>query len=103
MSLDEVKMKTSASQYVLWMEYLEWEVNAFDKTCYYLAQIAAEVCRPYAKKNARISLEDFILKFKNKKVEETETPEMEAKTSKLKQAFFGITGLAGHIKGSKRK
>jgi len=99
MSLDEVKRKTSSSQYILWMEYLEWEVNAFDKTCYYLAQIAAEINRPYVKKGKTISLEDFILNFKNRKVEKQKSLDVQTRANKMKRLFFGLTGLVGKKKG----
>jgi hypothetical protein len=65
MPLDRVKAETSASQFALWMEFFEWETNAFDKTCYYLAQIAAEVRRAFAKNPRSVRIQDFILQFKS--------------------------------------
>lgn len=101
MSLDEVKAKTSATQYVLWMEYLEWEINAFDKQCYYLAQIAAEVRRSCVKPGVLVRLQDFLIKFRT-----TMTPQKaptstksRTETGRTKQFFFGLTGLLG--KGKK--
>ena len=104
MSLDEVKMKTSASQFVLWMEYLDWEANAFDKTCYYLAQIAAEMRRSYIKRGVVVRVEDFILKFTSKRIEEKiPTPmDVQTKIDRAKQFFFGLTGLMGSSKKRKR-
>lgn len=90
MSLDEVKMKTSASQYILWMEYLDWEINAFDKHCYYLAQIAAVIAQVNSKK--RIKIEDFIMKFSNKKPEEQKL-DTQTRANRVKQFFFGLTGF----------
>ena len=102
MSLDEVKMKTSASQFVLWMEYLDWEINAFDKTCYYLAQIAAEVRRPNMPKGKTVKLDDFIIKFTSKK--DTEKPEdAQTTANRMKQYFFGLTGLTGKRKKRKKR
>ena len=100
MSLDEIKMKTSASQYVLWMEYLEWETNAFDKTCYYLAQIAAEIRRSYVKRGVIVRIEDFVMKFVSKRIEEKTPASMDKQTSanRAKQFFFGLTGLTGSAK-----
>jgi hypothetical protein len=93
-------METSASQYVLWMEFLEWETNAFDKTCYYLAQIAAEVRRSYVKRGVIVQIEDFILKFISKRVEEKTPVSMDKQTSanRAKQFFFALTGLTGNAK-----
>ena len=101
MSLDDVKMKTSTSQFVLWMQYLDWDINAFDKTCFYLAQIAAEVRRPNMPKGKTVKLEDFIIKFSSKK--DAEKPEDEqTKANRMKQYFFGLTGLIGKKKRTKR-
>jgi hypothetical protein len=90
-------METSVSQYVLWMEFLEWQTNAFDKTCYYLAQIAAEVRRPYMPKGITVKIEDFIMKFTRKKVLEKPktTMDVQMKANRVKQFFFGLTGLIG--------
>jgi len=97
-------MKTSASQFVLWMEYLDWEANAFDKTCYYLAQIAAEMRRSYIKRGVVVRVEDFILKFTSKRIEEKiPTPmDVQTKIDRAKQFFFGLTGLMGSSKKRKR-
>ena len=97
-------MKTSASQFVLWMEYLDWETNAFDKTCYYLAQIAAEMRRSYIKRGVVVRVEDFILKFTSKRIEEKiPTPmDVQTKIDRAKQFFFGLTGLMGSSKKRKR-
>lgn len=105
MSLDDVKRKTSSFQFALWMEYLEWEINAFDKQCWYLAQIAAEVHRPYAPKGRRIDVKDFIPTFSRKQIEpKVETPvAVQMKANKDKQFFFGLTGLTGSAKKGKRR
>ena len=101
MSLDDVKMKTSASQFVLWMQYLDWDINAFDKTCFYLAQIAAEVRRPNMPKGKTVKLDDFIIKFSSKK--DAEKPEdAKTKANRMKQYFFGMTGLTGKKKKRKK-
>lgn len=102
MSLDRVKMETSVSQFVLWMQYLDWEINAFDKTCYYLAQIAAEVRRPNMPKGKTIKLEDFIIKFSGKKSAEKPLEDEQTRVNKVKQFFFGLTGLTRKKKKRKR-
>ena len=103
MSLDRVKMETSASQFGFWMEFLEWETNAFDKTCYYLAQIAAEIRRPNVRKGAVVKIEDFIMKFMHKKVVESAPEDIQTKTNKVKQFFFGLTGLTNKSKKRKKR
>jgi hypothetical protein len=103
MSLDEVKRSTSASQFVLWMEYLEWDINAFDKTAYYLAQIATEVRRSFVKNPTSVKVEDFIMKFKLKGDKTEIPPDVQIRTQKAKQFFFGLTGLLGSAGKKKRK
>jgi len=103
MSLDRIKIETSASQFVLWMEYLDWEINAFDKTCYYLAQIAAEVRRPNMPKGKTVKLDDFIIKFSSKKAEEKPLEDAQTRANRMKQYFFGMTGLIGKHKKKRKK
>jgi hypothetical protein len=101
MSLDRVKMETSSSQFVLWMKFFEWEANAFDATRCYLAQIAAEIRRGYVKEPRNVKVSDFIMKFESP-TEKAETPtETQAKTSRIKSAFFALTGLIGKKKRDK--
>jgi len=100
MSLDRVKMETSVSQFVLWMRYLDWEANAFDKTCYYLAQIAAEIRRPNVRKGVIVKVEDFVLRFIHKKPSEPESLDVQTRANRVKQFFFGLTGI--HKKGKRR-
>jgi len=103
MSLDQVKKETSASQFVLWKRFFEWETNAFDATRCYLAQIAAEIRRGYVKEPHKVKVADFIMKFgvPEKKSEEPkgETKEMiQTRANKMKSFFFALTGA-----GNKRK
>lgn len=98
-------METSASQFVLWMEYLDWEANAFDKTCYYLAQIAAEIRRTYVKRGVIVRIEDLLIKFVSKRVEEKPPTDLSKQLSanKMKQFFFVLTGLTGGAKKKARR
>jgi len=98
MSLDRVKIETSASQFVLWMKFFEWENNAFDATRCYLAQIAAEIRRGNVKEPRNVKVSDFIMKFQlpTSEAERVKTPaEIQSKTSHMKSAFFTLTGLMG--------
>ena len=102
MSIDMCKLQTSASQFITWMEFFEWEINSFDKTDHYLAQIAAEVRRSYidSKKSRPFSVKDFLLKFVHKEQEEAPNP---AKASMQKSFFFALTGLTGGAKNKEKK
>jgi hypothetical protein len=85
------------------MEYLEWEINAFDKNTHYLAQIAMEVRRSYVKRPASVKFGDFVMKFVRKGEEgEGLSLHTKARTNRTKQFFFGLTGLIGTA-GKKRK
>lgn len=102
MSLYEVKRKTSSSEFILWMQYLEWEINSFDRTAHYLAQIATEVRRSYVKKPASVKFKDFIMKFSREEKEEKKVS-VESRTQMAKQFFFGLTGFTGSAGKKKRK
>lgn len=97
MSLDEVKSKTSASQFVLWMEYLKLEANLFDPTRMYLVALTAEVRRSWVKSPKDVLVKDFVLKFDMDKSLE-EKKESIAFTHTLKHSFFALTGLLGRKK-----
>ncbi len=65
MSVDEAQDKISSTGFVAWCVYLEqveWEDRS--KLEYYLAQVAAVVCRGYAKNPKTIKVEQFLLDFK---------------------------------------
>ena len=82
------------------MEYMEWEANAFDKVCYYLAQVTAEIRRSYVKRGVIVRIEDFIMKFKAKERVESNSVPMSRQMSanRMKQFFFALTGLVGSVK-----
>lgn len=100
MSLDRVKAETSVSQFVLWMKYLDWEINAFDKECYYLAQIASEVRRSYVKDPRTVKIKDFVMEFES---QEERNAKRSTHMDRAKKFFFGITGLLGSGKRPRRK
>ena len=88
MSLRDVKRKTSSSEFVLWMEYLEWDINAFDKNTYYLAQIAAEVRRSFVKSPKLVKIQDFIMKFTKEKELELPTEDVKTRAQKPRVSFL---------------
>jgi len=101
MSLDRVKVETSASQFVLWMKFFEWETNAFDVTRCYLAQIAAEIRRGNVKEPRNVKVADFIMKFEppRKESEQKESAMVaQTKANRTKAFFFALTGLVGKRK-----
>jgi len=97
MSIDEVQAKHSVSQFILWQQFSEWEANAFDKVCYYLAQLTMEVRRSYTKPGVRLKVEDFLMKFAFKRQERPRLRNTfvsrQSRINQIKQAFFALTGM----------
>jgi len=103
MSLDRVKMETSASQLVLWMEYLKWEINSnFHREDFLTAILATEVRRSYVKDPKAVKVTDFPLPLKFEFDKEAQRKELDPQTRAniAKRFFFGLTGLIGK-KGKK--
>lgn len=93
--------ETSSTDFVMWMEYLEMEVNAFHREDYYLAQIAAEMRRSFVKNPKKVKLDDFLLKFKNKVIRKGMTKE---ERTKIAKSFWGaLTSLSFAPKKKKDK
>jgi len=76
------------------MVYLdEVDANEFNSIHYYLAQIAAEVRRLCVGSQYKqgVRLEQFLLRFQRKNVEQT-VKSVAERTAQMKAVFFGITG-----------
>lgn len=97
-------MKTSASQFITWMQYLEWESNSFKPIHYYLAQVACEIRRSYVdlKKAKPFGIKDFILTFKRDEPKEEILVDKQKGANNMKNFFFALTGLVGKKKKGKR-
>ena len=67
--LQETKNSTTASEFVQWMYWLDKEEDRkrkeVTKQDFYLAQIAAEVCRTVVKDRKSVKNADFLLKFED--------------------------------------
>jgi len=97
MSVQRCKKETTSMDFVMWMEYLEQEANAFHREDYYMAQIAAEVFRGNAKNPKKVRLRQFLLKFEREKKAAALTKE--ERLLRSKQAWCASVGLSS----SKRK
>jgi hypothetical protein len=95
--LQRVKRETTIREYYLWLEYLEWDINAFHREDYYLAQIATEVRRTITKRSHMRSLDPkkFLIKFKL-----TKGPDSVEESSKKKGA--AARGFFSRLLGTKR-
>ena len=90
-TVQEVRQKTTSTEFVLWMEYLEKDTNAFHREDYYLAQIAAEIRRSFVKKPKQVKLKDFLLKFVMQ--EKPKKLSIKERTKRMKQFWFFHVGL----------
>jgi len=91
--LQEVKQKTSSTDFMMWLTYLELDLNLFHREDYYLAQIAAEIRRGNVKQPRQIRVKDFILEFKREKVRDTRGLSLEDRTSISKRFWKAVVGF----------
>jgi len=92
----ELKQKTTSTEFVIWMEYLERDVNAFHPENFYLAQIAAEIRRSFVKNPKQIRLKDFLLKFIMP--EEPKKLSIKERSKRMKRFWFFHVGLKNKVK-----
>jgi len=96
MAVQEVQLKTTATEYSKWMVFLaeerKWKEERIDKQDIYLAQIALEACRSRIKKPGDVKLEDFILGDlpKTKKASKPKTKKEAAE--RMKKQMFSALG-----------
>ncbi len=75
--MQEVKAKTTSTEFEAWHEYFRLEQETPTKQDYYLAQIAAEVASLMQKK--RTSIKDRIIKFAKPKAKRIKWSEKQKK------------------------
>lgn len=87
--------KTTSSEFIEWMAFLDLERNQTSKEDYYLAQVAAEVRRSFVKSPQSVHVKDFILSFTRA---ERSSPgggstAMEDPTQRSKNYWSAVLGL----------
>jgi hypothetical protein len=76
-------------------EFLEWqafeaiESNQFHREDYFLAQIAAEVCRSRVKNPSRIKDSDFLIKFQTRKPRKLSEEDLKNRVESSKAKWLG--------------
>ena len=80
-------------EYLMWMQWLDEELERPTKSDHYLMQIAQQVARLFKKQPGRIQLKHFKLSFR-KKQRATTTSKKEAATQS-KARWFWLTGFKG--------
>ncbi len=93
-SYQEIRRETTSSEFVMWMEYLRRDANAFNPKHYYLAQIAMWIKRSMVKKPDKVSLDEFLIKFKMENPEKKKI-EQEQQTEQTKSWWKQFVGLKG--------
>ena len=91
--LQELQAKTSSSEFVEWMHYIDKEVNAFHREDYYLAQIAYFICKVNEGKKSRFKLKDFLLKFGDNRKKEMSKEEATKQHKNFWMSVVGATQL----------
>ena len=92
-SLQRVKNETTSTEFIMWQEYLGKEFMVARREDYYLAQIAAEIRRTISKYPKKIKLQDFLLKFKNKKRDKMSELDLKEKTRRSKSFWKALVGI----------
>lgn len=95
--LQEVQQKTSSTEFLEWVSYLEQDSNAFHREDFYLAQVAAEVRRLIAKNPKAVKVQDFILKFVESR-QEGKSKNWKERMAASKEYWMAVVGF-GRKKG----
>jgi len=84
--LQLVMQTTTSTEFIMWMEYLNLEESRNKKYEHYLAQIACEIRRNWAKNPGSIKYQDFL--FKPAK----DIPKVKSDINTSKNFWFTATG-----------
>lgn len=87
--------KTTSSEFIEWMAFLDLERNQTSKEDYYLAQVAAEVRRSFVKSPQSVHVKDFILSFTRAERSSPGggSPAMEDPTQRSKNYWSAVLGM----------
>ena len=93
-----MQANTTSTEFLEWRIYLDREIEATQKIDFYLASIACEMRRNYAKSPAKVKLEDLILNFEARKEvgtvkRELTEDEIEIKQDESKAKWWGFLGM----------
>lgn len=101
-SLQEVQSETTSTEFLEWIQYFEIEVNEFNRTDYFLAQIACEVRRGHSKNPRDPKLKDFLLTFRTASSPSKPPPTL-AQSKAFWLAALGITTKKKPEKQARKK
>jgi hypothetical protein len=91
--VQELQEKTTSSEFIEWMRFLEIDMGSFHREDYYAARIVQEIRRgwtfPNSKNPVDRPLEDFLLKFEKPKIKSMgKNPAYDSKST-----WLGILGV----------
>lgn len=89
--LQELQEKTTSTEYIEWMEFLERDINSFHREDYFLANLALEVRRSWVANPNQEKLKTFLLRFSR----ENETPTTGPLSSK--QIWCSLLGVNPNV------
>ena len=103
LTVQEAQAKITYTEFLKWVWYLNWrDTEEFNRQDFYLAQIAAEICKGQVKKPKKIKLKNFLLDFslKDSKPKKVDPEEQKKRMTDSKRYWLGLTGVTGnkHLK-----
>lgn len=85
-TVGELRAQLTVSEFLGWLDYLEWDDDRDTRTHYYLMSIAAEVRRGRVKEPLKVKLTDFLLR----KPDEEETPKKKQDSKAIWLSFLKV-------------
>ena len=85
--VSEVERECNYEEVLRWNEFFEHEIGTFEKSDYYLAQIACVIAQANSTKRKQFKINDFLIKFDRPKAVKIEPAEL----AKRVCSWFGIT------------
>jgi len=86
-TVSELERELNYRELLEWAEYFNYELSTFEKSDYYLAQIACTIAQSVAAKGTRFRINDFLVKFEEEKAEKLEPKELAQRVC----SWFGIS------------
>lgn len=86
-TVSELERELDYTELLEWNEFFEHEIGTFEKSDYYLAQIACTIAQANSTKRKQFKINDFLIKFDRPKAVKIEPAEL----AKRVCSWFGIT------------
>lgn len=90
MSVQRVKQETTATELIVWSEFLIQKSYEYSKDNYFQAMIAAEIRRWKVKEPQRVTIKDFMPDLKPKEIKQLTCEEATRRSKDFWLSFVGI-------------